>query len=138
MFWCFAEPAPGLSRAGDGSFVAMRFEQEQATLGWPFPLLGCLPASPILLNTLVGWRVLSQLTAAQKLSIGLQEAHGEITINGLYDLSLSSERDGHGGKLEMSPPGVLQEFSSPRPISFWLCINFPFTQLKCLTSDSKI
>lgn len=38
----------------------------------------------------IGWRVLGQLTALQKLSIGLQEAHGEMTVNGLYEIS--SER----------------------------------------------
>lgn len=67
--------------------VAMSFEQEQATPGWPFTLLGRLPASPILLNTLVGWRVLGQHTAVQNLSIGLQDAHGKIMVNGLYEIS---------------------------------------------------
>lgn len=66
-----------------------------------------------------------------KPSISLQEGHGELTVNGFF-----LGRDGHG-ELEMSPPGGLQEFSSPRPISLLFCINFPVNPQKFLMSDSK-
>jgi len=116
----------------------MRFEQERATLAWPFPLLGRLAASPTPLNMLVGWRVLVQLTAAQKRSISLQEAHGEVTIHELYEISFFCGRGGRGGELGVSPPGALRKFSSARPSSFRFCVNFPFTQLKRPVPDSKI
>lgn len=111
----------------------MRFEQ-----GWLFSFGETFAGVSHPLNTLVGWTVLGQLTAAQKLSISFQEAHGKITVRGLWESSFFRERDGHGGELEVSPLDALQEFCSPSPGSSWFCINFPFTPLKCLLSDSKI
>lgn len=67
-----------------------------------------------------------------KLSISLQEGHGELTVNGFL---LGSDRR---GELEMSPPGGPQEFRSPRPTSLLFCINFPVNPQKLLLSDSKI
>lgn len=67
-----------------------------------------------------------------KLSISLQEGHGELTVNGFL---LGSDRR---GELEMSPPGGLQEFSSPRTTSLLFCFNFPVNPQKLLLSDSKI
>lgn len=72
----------------------------------------------------VGW------LKVQKLSINLQKTHGEITINGLYEMSFFWERDGNDGELDLSPSGALQESGSPISSSFLFCINFPFTQHK--------